>query len=95
VGKLRKEDNKMVVKIQSKVRQKEAIQLAVDEIDLIIQWGKGKISFCDNGICKSFVFETFEGPISAPLGAWAIKGIEDEFYPCKDSVFKNSYEIID
>lgn len=36
--------------------------------------------------------DTLEGPMMASVGDWIIKGIEGEFYPCKDSVFRNKYE---
>jgi hypothetical protein len=35
---------------------------------------------------------TSEGVVRAVEGDWIIKGIEGEFYPCKDSVFQKTYE---
>lgn len=34
---------------------------------------------------------TLEGYMDLVEGAWLIKGTEDEFYPCKDSVFQAKY----
>lgn len=36
--------------------------------------------------------ETLEGDITATIGDWIIKGIAGEFYPCKDKIFKQTYE---
>lgn len=36
--------------------------------------------------------ETLEGIMSAAVGDWIIRGVEGEFYPCKDSIFRRNYE---
>lgn len=36
--------------------------------------------------------KTLEGIMKAEIGDWIIKGIKGEFYPCKDDIFKMSYE---
>ena len=38
--------------------------------------------------------ETLEGIMKARPGDWIIKGVENEFYPCKNSVFEKTYERI-
>jgi hypothetical protein len=40
---------------------------------------------------KAFV-DTLEGSMMVSIGDWIIKGVEGEFYPCKDSVFKKTYD---
>ena len=35
---------------------------------------------------------TLEGDIKASKGDYIIKGIKGEFYPCKEDIFKNSYD---
>lgn len=35
---------------------------------------------------------TLEGPMSASPGDWIIKGVAGEFYPIKDSIFRETYE---
>lgn len=35
---------------------------------------------------------TLEGTMSADLGDWIIRGIQGEFYPCKPSIFEQTYE---
>lgn len=36
--------------------------------------------------------KTLEGVMTADLGDWIIKGVRGEFYPCKDEIFKATYE---
>ena len=38
---------------------------------------------------------TREGGHRVCHGDWIIKGIEDEFYPCKPSIFEATYEPVD
>lgn len=35
---------------------------------------------------------TLEGVMTANVGDWIIKGVEGEFYPVKDSIFRATYE---
>jgi hypothetical protein len=35
---------------------------------------------------------TLEGTMRANDGDWIIKGVNGEFYPCKDDIFQKSYE---
>jgi hypothetical protein len=41
------------------------------------------------------VVHTLEGQMSADIGDWIIKGVEGELYPCKDSIFRVSYEAVE
>ncbi len=36
--------------------------------------------------------QTLEGDMTARLGDWIIKGVNGEFYPCKDDIFRKTYE---
>lgn len=36
--------------------------------------------------------ETLEGTMRGDLGDWIIRGISGELYPCKDSIFRETYE---
>jgi hypothetical protein len=35
---------------------------------------------------------TLEGEHTASAGDWIIRGVKGEFYPCKDSIFRLTYE---
>lgn len=39
--------------------------------------------------------DTLEGTMKANVGDWVIKGIEGEMYPCKPSIFEQTYELVD
>jgi len=41
------------------------------------------------------VIETLEGNMSASVGDWIIKGIKNEFYPCKPDIFDATEEVAD
>lgn len=43
---------------------------------------------------KLFV-STLEGTMAADVGDWIIKGVAGEFYPCKDEIFKQTYEEVE
>ena len=38
------------------------------------------------------VIETLEGDMQAQAGDWIIKGVKGELYPCKDDIFRQTYE---
>jgi hypothetical protein len=37
---------------------------------------------------------TLEGTMNALPGDWIIKGVQDEFYPCKSDIFEATYEAV-
>jgi len=43
---------------------------------------------------EKLVVETLEGPITASRGDLLIKGVEDEFYPCKPDIFNKTYDLV-
>jgi len=52
-------------------------------------------------ICKEGTAEvealkigTLEGEMRADIGDWIIKGVNGEFYPCKDDIFKKTYDAV-
>lgn len=38
------------------------------------------------------VIATLEGAMTASTGDWIIKGVKGEFYPCRDDIFRLTYE---
>ena len=41
---------------------------------------------------KELIVHTLEGDLKASVGAYIIKGINGEFYPCKPDIFEQTYE---
>lgn len=42
----------------------------------------------------SITIPTKEGDMKAFPSDWIIKGVEGEFYPCKDSILRKSYDFV-
>ena len=36
--------------------------------------------------------DTLEGTMLADYGDWIIRGVQDEYYPCKPDIFRQTYE---
>lgn len=36
---------------------------------------------------------TMEGVMEAPPGAWIIRGVKGELYPCADDIFRATYDL--
>lgn len=45
--------------------------------------------------CGGVLIETLEGTMLATFGDYVIKGISNEFYPCKPDIFAKTYELAD
>ena len=43
---------------------------------------------------KGITIATLEGDMTASVGDYIIKGVEGEFYPCKEKIFNETYELI-
>lgn len=41
------------------------------------------------------VVKTLEGDMDVKPGDWIIRGVEGEIYPCKNSIFKATYEAVE
>jgi len=65
----------------------EALVHSIDSI--------GKNFYMDfNKIEGGLVIKTLEGEHLASIGDWIIKGVAGEFYPVKNDIFKQTYEIV-
>lgn len=47
------------------------------------------------GLDPYLLIETLEGDMRADIGDWVIRGVRNEFYPCKPDVFEATYEPAD
>jgi hypothetical protein len=39
--------------------------------------------------------QTLEGPLKVSDKDWVIKGVKNEFYPCKPDIFEATYELVE
>jgi hypothetical protein len=53
---------------------------------------EGSISIPGDEI-SDFMVHTIEGPMRFNSGDWIIKGIKGELYPCRNDIFRESYEL--
>lgn len=49
----------------------------------------------DIGPGNSLLIRTLEGVMRADPDDWIIKGVKGEIYPCKDDIFRATYEAVD
>ena len=74
----------------------EARRLTRDSLDEISDWmiehGQGSYGAFDG---TGLVLPTLEGSMLAGWDDWVIKGVQDEFYPCKPDIFEATYEAVD
>jgi hypothetical protein len=70
----------------------EAMQLtdAKSVLDIEDWINSGDVGFSTNP--PTLWIDTLEGRIEASVGDWIIKGIEGEFYPCKNEIFIKTYQ---
>jgi hypothetical protein len=47
-----------------------------------------------SGPGEHLTIHTLEGDMRADLGDWIIRGIKGELYPCKDEIFRATYELV-
>lgn len=69
----------------------EAIQYDGRNHDDVMRFtGKSLCAIDDDD--NSIVIHTLEGDMRASVRDWIIKGVKDEFYPCKPDIFEATYE---
>ena len=74
----------------------EAVQLTDDNHSEIIQWlsSYNVESYTLKSTDPSELYiETLEGSMKANIGDYIIKGVKNEFYPCKPEIFEMTYEL--
>lgn len=71
----------------------EAVQLTDSNHSEIIQWlsSYDVESYTLNS--SELYIKTLEGVMKANVGDYIIKGVKNEFYPCKPEIFEMTYEL--
>lgn len=75
----------------------EALRYRLSDVvvqDSIIDWIRmnGGMASYDG---DKLIIGTLEGPITASVGDWIIRGVNGEFYPCKPDIFEKTYDNLD
>ena len=88
----------MIFKYRKKPVVIEALQFTekttYDELDQFITCDKEIYCFPHSRTPHQVTINTLEGDTFATYGDYIVKGIENEFYPCKSSIFENSHEMV-
>ena len=71
----------------------EALQWVGTNLNEILEFSPSCFSYERNKMVVLAV-STLEGPMTAAIGDYIIKGIKDEFYPCKPDIFLLTYDQI-
>lgn len=71
----------------------EAIQFNGDNCEEIIEF-TNNTAHCLATHTPLIIIPTLEGDHQARTGDWVIKGVKDEFYPCKPDIFDATYEVV-
>lgn len=77
------------MKFQKKPVVIEAMQLTLTNFSDIEEFVGGDLGTHPDG---GLVIATLEGAMRASVGDWIIKGVQGEFYPCKPSIFEQTYD---
>lgn len=64
-----------------------AVELTKSNQDEVLQWAQ-----CVPAENGGVAIHTLEGVMRGDVGDFIIKGLRDEFYPCKADVFHKKYE---
>lgn len=85
------------MKYRKKPIEIEAIQFNGYNQDEIKEWSNGKVVSAKPWKQNYCVMEvsTLEGIMDVGESDYVIKGIEGEFYPCKESIFIKTYEAVE
>ena len=58
----------------------------------LAEFTNGRCKFCDGRV--SIIIPTLEGDMGASDGDYIIRGVDGEFYPCRQDIFLKTYEKI-
>ena len=70
----------------------QSLRIVIHDV-LEKQYGQNWLEEASKNLVKGWI-KTLEGGHIVSEGDWIITGIKGETYPCKDDIFKKTYEII-
>lgn len=93
------------MRVRKKPVEVEAYPLLMEYVNEIRRWANNSIVIKSIN-CVDYkspfkttrleaMIKTLEGEMHAIEGDWIIKGVNGEFYSCKDDIFRKTYDIID
>lgn len=84
----------MVEKYRKKPIEIEAIQFDGNNLKDVIDFINDETFYCPIPYESGHLInvDTLEGTVTCYPGYWLIRGVKGEFYPCRDDVFRMTYE---
>ncbi len=77
----------------AKYRKKPIVIEAAKFFQRVMPWPEGVLQGeLDATKARDLRVQTLEGPMKVSEGDWIITGIKGETYPCKDDIFRLTYE---
>lgn len=74
----------------------DAIQFTGNNNDDIIEFlGDDRQKITWSWDKKVILIPTLEGVVGCSLGNWIIRGVNGELYPCRDDIFRKTYDAIE
>jgi len=73
----------------------EAVQLKRENVNEVLEFVGEACYRLTQTFDSGMAIETLEGRMHASYDDWIIRGVQGEFYPCKDSIFQQTYEPIE
>ena len=73
----------------------EAVQVTLRNALDVFHWIGETAEWPIGVVHPVIIIRTLEGDMDVGMGDWVIKGVAGEFYPCKDEIFRQTYEAVD
>ena len=70
----------------------DAIYYNGNNVDKVLEFCEGNAVKNEDG---TLTIHTLEGEVSAIVTDYIIKGVNGEFYPCKEDIFEKTYDIVE
>lgn len=85
----------MVLNYRKKPVVIQAIQYTGKNIEEVCNFIESNTRIIYTKDFKKIEIETLEGNMQAIPGDYIIKGVNNEYYPCKEDIFNKTYEEVD
>ena len=71
----------------------EAVQWTENNLAQVLAFAQGAANYEIKDNELGVIIHTLEGDMRASKGDYIIRGIDGEYYPCKESIFLQTYEL--
>lgn len=88
----------MVINVVKKPIVVQAVQWDGMNVEEVKEFAGDNVEFVYPTMDDSIVFatiHTLEGDMAVSVGGYIIRGIDGEFYPCKEEIFRKTYMKVD